>query len=158
MRHGIARAGAVVGPQAAGGALVRRPDAAGRSSFTAWASPAPAGRGAAGAGPRDSGGRRPAVYPPPLGTASFPKEEETAAEVTSMPSGRGRWVGVLGASRHPAASWREKMLSTAAWLVGRRVYQCGCRWRAEQLEEAKALEVSRYAQEREARAGTALRP
>ena len=57
---------------------VRRPDAAGRSGFTARACFAPAGRGPAGAGLRVFGGRRPAGYPP-LRHRAVPKGEENGA-------------------------------------------------------------------------------
>ena len=105
---------------------------------------------------------------PPSGTASSPVVTEgetarrmtstersawrTAAEQTSMPSGRDWRARRLVALRLPAASRIADILSTAAWLVGRRAHPSGCKRRAEQSVDAKALKVSRYAREREARA------
>ena len=51
-----------------------------------------------------------------------------------MPSRHDRRARVLGTSRQPAASWMAGMLSTAAWLVGRRVHPSSCRRRAVQAE------------------------
>ena len=61
------------------------------------------------------------------------------------------------ALRHLSASWVANMLSTAVLLTGRCVHPGGCRRKAVRSEEAKALEVSRYAREKEARTFAGVR-
>ena len=72
---------------------------------------------------------------------------EDGAGVDEHAEREGPGVCVLSASSHPAASWMADMLSTASWLVGRRLYPSGYRRRAVQAEEAKASKTSRYAGE-----------
>ena len=170
-RHEVEHVGALFGSQATGEALVRRPDAAGRVGPTAWADPASVVWLSAGASPCALGGRRPSAYPPlrhrvaperggsgaahDLSRAERVEDGGRADEHSERAGLEGAGAGGIKAPGGYLDGGNAEHGGLARW---RRVHPSDCRKGAVRSRDAKALKVSRYAQEREARVFAGVGP